>query len=98
MSQERIMQVLLAPHVSEKSTLAADRVHQYVFKVLPSASKAEIKKAVETMFSVQVTQVRALNQQGKQKRHGQHQGRRGHWKKAYVKLAPDHDINFAGAE
>jgi large subunit ribosomal protein L23 len=50
------------------------------------------------MFSVQVTQVRALNQQGKQKRHGQHQGRRGHWKKAYVKLAPDHDINFAGAE
>ncbi len=98
MNQERIMQVLLAPHVSEKSTLAADRLRQHVFKVLPSASKAEIKQAVELMFNVQVTQVRALNQRGKQKRHGQRQGRRGDWKKAYVELAPDHDINLASAE
>lgn len=98
MNQERIMQVLLAPHVSEKSTLVADHVHQYVFKVLPNASKAEIKKAVELMFSVQVMQVRALNQRGKHKRHRHHQGRRASWKKAYVKLAPDHDINFAAAE
>jgi large subunit ribosomal protein L23 len=98
MNQERLMQVLLAPHVSEKSTLAADRVHQHVFKVLSTATKDEIKQAVEKMFSVQVEQVRVLNQQGKRKRHGAHKGRRAGWKKAYVKLAPEHDINFADAE
>jgi large subunit ribosomal protein L23 len=91
------MKVLLAPHVSEKSTIAADKVHQYVFKVLPDASKTEIKNAVELMFSVQVTRVCVVNLKGKQKRHGARKGRRSDWKKAYVKLAPDQDISF-GAE
>lgn len=97
MSQERLIKVLLAPHVSEKSTIAADKVHQHVFKVLPNATKAEIKKAVELMFSVQVTQVRVINFKGKQKKHGARRGRRSDWKKAYVKLAPDQDITL-GAE
>jgi large subunit ribosomal protein L23 len=92
------MKVLLAPHVSEKSTNAADKIHQHVFKVLPDASKTEIKQAVELMFSVKVTQVRVINIKGKQKRHGARRGRRSDWKKAYVRLAPDQDINLAGLE
>jgi large subunit ribosomal protein L23 len=88
------MKVVLAPHVSEKSTIAADKVHQHVFKVLPDATKAEIRKAIELMFSVQVTQVRVINLQGKQKRHGARRGRRSDWKKAYVKLAPGQDITL----
>jgi large subunit ribosomal protein L23 len=98
MNQERLMKVLLAPHVSEKSTMAADNVHQHVFKVLPDASKPEIKQAVELMFNVQVTQVRVMNQKGKLKRHGAHRGRRSDWKKAYVKLAPEHDINLGNID
>jgi large subunit ribosomal protein L23 len=97
-SEERLIKVLLAPHVSEKSTAAADRVHQHVFKVLRNATKTEIKKPVELMFSVQVTQVRVMNQKGKLKRHGARRGRRSDWKKAYVKLAADQDINLAGVE
>lgn len=92
------MRVLLAPHVSEKSTVAADRIHQHVFKVLPDATKVEIKRAVELMFSVQVSQVRVVNMKGKQRRHGMRRGRRADWKKAYVKLAPGHDINLASVD
>lgn len=92
MSQERLMRILLAPHVSEKSTAVADRMRQHVFKVLPDATKAEVKDAVELMFNVQVSQVRVLSVKGKQKRHGTRRGRRSDWKKAYVKLAPGNDI------
>lgn len=97
MSQERLMKVLLAPHVSEKSTLAADSIRQHVFKVLPDATKLEVKRAVELLFSVQVSQVRVLNVKGKLKRQGKSRGRRSDWKKAYVKLAPGNDISL-GAE
>ncbi len=86
------MKILLAPHVSEKSTAAADSIRQHVFKVLPDATKIEVKRAVELMFNVQVAQVRVLNVKGKQKRHGTRRGRRSDWKKAYVKLAPGNDI------
>lgn len=98
MNQEKLMKILVAPHVSEKSTAAADQVRQHVFKVLPGATKSEVKKAVELMFGVQVTQVRVMNVQGKQKRFGARLGRRASWKKAYVSLAPGNDINFAGIE
>ncbi|MBA2492815.1 MAG: 50S ribosomal protein L23 [Gammaproteobacteria bacterium] len=94
MSQERLMKVLLAPHVSEKSTLAADSARQHVFKVLPDATKSEVKHAVEMLFSVQVMQVRMLNVKGKLKRHGARRGRRSDWKKAYVQLAPGNDISL----
>lgn len=97
MSQERLMKVLLAPHVSEKSTVVADTVRQHVFKVLPDATKLEVKRAVELLFSVQVSQVRVLNVKGKLKRQGKSRGRRSDWKKAYVKLAPGNDISL-GAE
>ncbi len=97
MNQKRLMKVLLAPHVSEKSTLAVDSVRQHVFKVLPDATKSEVKHSVEMLFSVQVTQVRVMNVKGKLKRHGARRGRRSDWKKAYVKLAPGNDISL-GAE
>lgn len=96
MSRERVMKVLLAPHVSEKSTLAADRNNQHVFRVLIDATKAEIKDAVEFLFSVKVDAVRTVNVRGKTKRLGQRRGRRGDWKKAYVRLQPGHDIDFGG--
>ena len=97
MNQERILQVLLAPHVSEKSTLAADAAGQHVFKVLPGATKIEIKQAVEQLFEVKVAQVRVMNVKGKTKRFGQRDGKRSDWRKAYVTLAEGQDIDFAGA-
>ena len=98
MNQERLMKVLLAPIVSEKSTRLADAHRQFAFKVQPSASKPEVRKAVELMFDVKVTGVQIANVRGKSKRFGQTQGKRADWKKAYVTLAEGHDIDFMGAE
>jgi large subunit ribosomal protein L23 len=97
MNKERVMKVLLAPHVSEKSTVVADKNHQFVFQVLRDASKAEVKHAVEHLFNVEVQAVRVCNVQGKLKRFGQLEGRRATSKKAYVTLKPGFDIDFAGA-
>ena len=98
MKKERLMKVLLAPHISEKSTTVADANQQFVFKVVPDANKLEIKKAVELMFDVKVDAVQVSNVKGKRKRFGQMAGRRADWKKAYVTLAEGHDIDFLGAE
>lgn len=96
MNQERLMQVLVAPHLSEKASAAADTRNQHVFRVLPNASKAEIKSAVEMLFNVKVDSVRVVNLKGKRKRFGYTSGRRADRKKAYVRLRPGHDIQFAG--
>jgi large subunit ribosomal protein L23 len=98
MNQERLMQVIVAPHVSEKSSRCADRDRQFVFKVLADANKNEIKKAVELMFEVEVDAVQLTNMKGKIKRFGSMQGRRSDWKKAYVRLKPGHDIDFMGSQ
>lgn len=98
MKQERLMKVLLSPVVSEKGSRVADANRQFVFKVLPDASKPEIRKAVELMFDVRVTGVQVTNVNGKNKRFGQTMGRRVNWKKAYVTLAEGHDIDFIGKE
>jgi large subunit ribosomal protein L23 len=98
MNNERLSKVLIAPLVSEKSTRVADQSKQMVFKVLPDASKPEIRKAVEKMFDVTVTGVQVMNVKGKVKRFGQSIGRRSDWKKAYVTLAEGSDIDFVGAE
>ena len=98
MNQERLMKVLLAPIVSEKSTRLADANRQFVFKVLPNASKPEVRKAVELMFDVKVENVQIANVGGKTKRFGQSMGKRADWKKAYVTLAEGHDIDFMGVE
>ena len=98
MNKERVMKVLLAPHVSEKSTLVADQNRQFVFKVLKDASKMEVKQAVEHLFNVEVEAVRVCNIQGKLKRFGQKLGRRSGSKKAYVTLKPGFDIDYAGTK
>lgn len=96
--QEWLMQVLLAPVVSEKSTYVADKHEQVIFKVAPNATKPEIKAAVELMFKVQVESVQVANIKGKEKRFGRFIGRRRHWKKAYICLKPGQEINFAAGE
>ena len=92
---ERLMTVLLAPVVSEKSTFVADEYEQVIFRVLQNATKPEVKAAVEMMFKVEVESVQIANVKGKQKRFGTHAGRRRNWKKAYVCLKPGQEINFA---
>ncbi len=96
--QERLMQVILAPVISEKSTFVADKHEQVIFRVIPDATKPEIKAAVELMFKVQVESVKVANVKGKEKRFGRFNGRRNNWKKAYVCLKPGQEINFAEGE
>lgn len=98
LNQERLLQVLLAPQVSEKSTRLAEKLEQIVFKVTTDATKPEIKAAVELLFKVQVTSVQVAVMKGKQKRFGRTAGRRKDWKKAYVCLAPGQEINFVAGE
>jgi large subunit ribosomal protein L23 len=93
--QERLMQLVLAPVISEKSTFVADKNNQVAFRVAADATKPEIKAAIELMFKVQVDSVQVANVRGKGKRFGQSSGRRRHWKKAYVCLKEGQEINFA---
>ena len=95
---EHLMSVLLAPVVSEKSTMVADKNRQYVFRVAESATKPQIKAAVELMFKAKVDSVQVANIKGKEKRFGRFMGRRRNWKKAYVCLAAGQEINFASLE
>ena len=95
MSQDRLYSVLLAPIVSEKSTMIGEKNEQVAFRVKHDATKPEIKAAVELLFKVQVDSVQVLNQKGKSKRFGRFEGRRGNVRKAYVSLKPGQEINFA---
>ena len=93
-SEERLMKVLQAPVISEKATMVAEKNEQIVFKVLPDATKPEIKAAVELLFKVEVESVQTVNREGKQKRSGRFNGRRNHTKRAFVCLKPGQEINF----
>lgn len=97
-SEEKLFQVIISPHVSEKSTRLADKDRQMVFEVRRDASKPVIKQAVEKMFNVQVESVTLTNVKGKRKQTGRMSGRRQDWKKAYVRLKPGQDINFVGQQ
>ena len=94
MNQERLMQVLLAPQISEKATYVADKNEQVIFRVANDATKPEIKAAVELLFKVQVETVQVANVKGKVKRFKGSVGRRKGWKKAFVSLKPGQEINF----
>ena len=97
MNQERLTKVIVAPVISEKATLVGETRRQVVFEVLPDATKAEIKAAVELLFKdqkVEVGAVNVVNVKGKEKRHGRFIGRRKDVKKAYVSLKGEGDINF----
>lgn len=96
LNQEHLMHILMRPHLSEKSTMSAEKYRQFVFKVLTSATKPEIKQAVEMLFDVKVESVRVCNVKGKIRRFKQLLGRRKGWKKAYVALKEGYDIDFSG--
>lgn len=96
MNQERMYQVLVAPHISEKSTVLAEENRQHVFKIASDATKGEVKEAVEGIFNVKVEKVRIVNQKGKIKRFGGRLGTRSDSRKAYITLADGNDIDLAG--
>lgn len=99
MKRERLLKVLLGPHISEKTTRVAERSNQIAFRVLVDATKPEIKRAVEELFDVKVADVCTLKVKGKTKRFQHMEGRRKNWKKAYVRLEEGYDIDFvAGSE
>lgn len=94
MNQERLLQVLLAPQISEKATYVADKNEQVIFRVANDATKPEIKAVVELLFKVEVETVQVANVKGKLKRFKGSAGRRKGWKKAFVSLKPGQEINF----
>lgn len=95
MNQERMYKIILGAHISEKATVVADEANQFAFKVLKDATRPEIKKAVETIYGVNVTNVTVLNVKGKVKRNIRGESRKPGWKKAYVRLAEGQDIDFS---
>ncbi len=97
-NEERLLQVILAPVISEKATMLADKREQVIFRVATSATKPEVKAAVELLFKVQVESVQMANVKGKNKRFGRFFGRRSDWKKAYVCLKPGQELTFAAGE
>ena len=94
MNREQLMSVLIAPHVTEKTSLAMQNHNQYTFRVRRDASKTDIKKAVELMFDVKVAGVQVVNEPGKQRRFGRIAGRTQDWKKAYVSLNEGQTIDY----
>ena len=94
MKKEQLMNVLIAPHVTEKTSLAMQNNNQYTFRVKKNATKTDIKAAVELMFEVKVKGVQIVNEPGKTRRFGKLQGRTQDWKKAYVSLAQGQAIDY----
>ena len=94
MSIDKYYNVLVAPVISEKSTLVGERANQYIFKVSKRANKEDVKNAIELFFNVSVTAVQILNRKGKEKRYGRTVGRRVNEKKAYVSLKEGQTIQF----
>jgi len=96
MSVNKSLQAVLAPQVTEKATMVADKYNQIAFKVKKDATKKEVKEAIELMFKVEVTAFNILNMNGKTKRAGRLMGKRNDWKKAYISLKAGQEINFTG--
>ena len=94
MNREQLMNVLIAPHVTEKTSLAMQNHNQYTFRVRRDASKTDIRKAVELMFEVKVAGVQVVNEPGKARRFGRFAGHTQDWKKAYVSLEPGQTIDY----
>ena len=94
MNREQLMSVLIAPHVTEKTSLAMQNHNQYTFRVRRDATKTDIRKAIELMFDVKVAGVQVVNEPGKARRFGRTAGRTQDWKKAYVSLSPGQTIDY----
>ena len=95
--RERLMNLLLAPHVTEKTSLAQQNHTQYTFRVRRDANRTEVAAAVELMFNVNVDGVQVVNEPGKTRRFGRSTGRTQDWKKAYVRLASGQAIDYEAA-
>ena len=93
-SPERLINILIAPHITEKTSLAMQNNNSYAFRVLRDSTKPQIKAAVELMFGVKVANVNVVNETGKTRRMGKVQGRTQDIKKAYVRLAPGQTIDY----
>lgn len=98
MKQERLYQIILSPHISEKGTLAADKRNEYVFEVASDAKKNEIKDAIEFLFNTKVKTVRTLTVRAKTRMFRNTEGKKKGWKKAYVSLLADQKLNIIGAQ
>lgn len=97
-NQDRLLQIIHSPSISEKAAIIAEKNRQFAFKVATDATKPEIKKAIELLFEVRVSSVRVCNVKGKIRRFKQMIGRRKGWKKAYVSLKEGFDIDFTGTK
>lgn len=97
MKQERLLNIIHAPHVSEKATLKTEKNNEYVFRVFSHATKAEIKDAVEYLFNAKVKAVRVVNVRAKQRLFRGIEGKKKGWKKAYVTLQPNEKIDLMSA-
>jgi LSU ribosomal protein L23P len=96
--EERLLQIIEAPIISEKSTRVAEKHQQALFRVVSDATKAEIKAAVQQLFQVEVESVQVINVKGKHKRSGRFIGKRKDWKKAYVCLKAGQELNLVQGE
>lgn len=94
MNEERMLNIILAPYISEKTSVLGDKNNQYAFKVMPNANKVEVKQAIEKLFNVVVDKVRIMNVKPKTRRTRNGVGKISGWKKAYICLAKGHDIDF----
>ena len=95
MKQERLYNIILGAHISEKASLIADTANQFAFKVAKDATGPEIKEAIEKIYEIPVKKVSVMNVKGKVKRNGRGLSKRSGWKKAYVSLEAGHDIDFS---
>ncbi len=95
MNQERLYNIILGAHISEKAAVIADEANQFAFRVAKDATAPEIKEAVETIYEVPVKKVTVMNVKGKVKRSWRGTSKRPNWKKAYVSLEAGHDIDFS---
>ena len=98
MNKAELYNVLLSPHVSEKSAMSAELDGRHTFKVAPTATKLDVRRAVEKLFDVRVISVQIINVKGKTKRFGASVGKRSDWKKATVRLADGQDLDFVGID
>lgn len=94
LGKEGLMNVLLAPHVTEKTSLALQERNQYAFRVRRDATRTDVRRAVELMFDVKVQGVQVVNEPGKTRRFGGRSGRTQDWKKAYVRLVAGQSIDY----
>jgi len=97
MNQERLLKLILSPHISEKTTIGMQKHNEYVFHVIENATKPEIKDAIEFLFNAKVKSVRIVNVKSKTKLFRGIEGRRKGWKKAYVTLQADQKLDVMGA-